>query len=480
MASLHELTEPIDHGTLKNLQEDPQKPLESLQGNILRGHGRDLSAHIFLRFKTGQETAVKKWIKALAQRITSAQRQLDEAEQYRRHGAPGGLFMNVLLSAKGYETLYPSQKGKLRFDDEAFLCGMKAAQHRLNDPPKRDWETGYHQDSHAMVLLADDDETRLQKTQNEICSAVETYAEVCVVEHGRVMWNRQHYPHVYPVEHFGYVDGLSQPLFFQRDIERERLEHDRLEHDEAFVWNPSAGPAVVLVQDPYGRKGCDSGSYLVFRKLEQHVRAFKAYEQQFAHVLGLAVEDVKRAGAMVMGRFEDGTPVVLTGAPDRSVAGSNNFTYVADSDGGKCPFQAHIRKVNPRQPGTPLIARRGITYGKRDKEPQDNPSFDELPVDGVGLLFMCYQRNIAQQFEVLQYLYANDPRFPGEPEPGIDPIIGQPGGNGVGQLKWPARWNDPREQHRPFDFHSFVTLKGGEYFFAPSIHFLQHIDQEIN
>jgi Dyp-type peroxidase family len=474
MASLHELTEPIYHGTLKALQEDPQKPLENLQGNILRGHGRDRSVHIFLRFNTGQETAVKKWIKELAERITSAQRQLDEAEQYRRDKTPGGLFMSFLLSAKGYESLYPKQKGKLRFGDEAFLCGMKAAQHRLNDPPKKDWETGYQYDIHAMVLLADDDENRLRQTQNELCSAVVTYAEICVVEHGRVMWNRQNYPHVYPVEHFGYVDGLSQPLFFQRDIERERLESDGTN-----VWDPSAGLDLVLVQDPYGRNGCDSGSYLVFRKLEQHVRAFKEYEQQFAQALDLTEEDAKRVGALVMGRFEDGTPVALKDTPDGAVPVPNNFTYKGDPDGRKCPLQAHIRKVNPRQPGTPLIARRGITYGKRDKEPQDNPNLEELPVDGVGLLFMCYQRNIAQQFEVLQYLYANDPRFPGKQEPGIDPIIGQPGGNGAGQLKWPARWNDPREQHRPFDFHSFVTLKGGEYFFAPSIHFLQHIDQEI-
>ena len=88
---------------------------------------------------------------------------------------------------------------------------------------------------------------------------------------------------------------------------------------------------------------------------------------------------------------------------------------------------------------------------------------------------MCYQRNITQQFEVLQGLYANDPRFPGEQQPGIDPIIGQPGGNGAGQLKCPARWNDPREQHKRVDFHNFVTLKGGEYFFAPSIYFLRNI-----
>jgi Dyp-type peroxidase family len=479
MTSLHELTEPIYHGTLKSLQEHPQKPLESLQGNILNGHGRDRSVHIFLKFKDSKGSDVKRWIKGLAeaQRITSAQRQLEETEQYRRDKTPGSLFMNFFLSAKGYEYLYPEQKSNLRFDDEAFLCGMKAAQHRLNDLPKEAWEEGYRNDIHAMVLLADDDELHLQQEADKLCNDVKarTESEICMVEYGRVMWNRQNYPQEYPVEHFGYVDSRSQPLFFQSEIERESLERDGTN-----VWDPGAGPNLVLVQDPYGRNGCDSGSYLVFRKLEQHVRAFKEYEQQFAQALGLTGEDVKRAGALVMGRFEDGTPVVLKGTQGQSDPVPNNFTYDADPEGRKCPLQAHIRKVNPRQKDGPCIVRRGITYGKREKEPQDNPSLEELPLGGVGLLFMCYQKSIVQQFEVLQYLYANDPRFPGEREPGIDPIIGQPGGNGVGQLKWPARWNDPREQHKPFDFHSFVTLKGGEYFFAPSIHFLKNIEQEIS
>ena len=38
------------------------------------------------------------------------------------------------------------------------------------------------------------------------------------------MWDRQNYPQEYPVEHFGFVDGRSQPLFFQSDIERESAE----------------------------------------------------------------------------------------------------------------------------------------------------------------------------------------------------------------------------------------------------------------
>src|SRR5262249_46751559 len=146
-------------------------------------------------------------------------------------------------------------------------------------------------------------------------------------------------------------------------------------------------------------------------------------------------------GALVVGRFENGTPVVLQPIEGRP---TNNFTYDEDPDGAKCPFQAHIRKVNQRQAETRSrrIARRGITYGAREPEPQDNPGLEEVPAAGVGLLFMCYQKNIVKQFEYLQFVYANNPGFPAGQEPGIDPLIGQPGGNGLGQQRWPARWNE--------------------------------------
>jgi Dyp-type peroxidase family len=464
MANLYELTHPISDITFKVLRRDPQKPLESLQGNILHGHGRDRAVHIFLRFSKGKRAAVKRWIMQLADDLTSAQQQYDEIQQYRQRKRSGGLFRSFFLSASGYTYLgLALPQSKPGFDDEAFRYGMKAAQHRLNDPFPHHWEQGYRQKIDAMVLLADDDIDALQQAVHRLRDEVKTHAEICAVEHGRALWNAQEES----IEHFGYADGLSQPLFFQSDIERKRQKGERTN-----IWDPGAGPDLVLVPDPYGREGCDSGSYLVFRKLEQNVRAFTRCGYNLARALGLTGKDAERAGALAVGRFKDGTPVMLQptdGWP------TNSFTYAKDPNGAKCPLQAHIRKVNPRQQGIPPIVRRGITYGEREKGPKDNPSLAELPTDGVGLLFMCYQKNIAKQFEFLQYAWANNPRSPGTQEPGIDTLIGQPGGSGVGQHTWPAQWQDRHERHTPFDFHGFVTLKGGEYFFAPSIYFLKNI-----
>jgi Dyp-type peroxidase family len=465
--NLAELTKPIKDEALPDLR----LALTNLQGNILSGHGRDRTGHIFLRFKSDQQLGVKQWIQRLAELVTSAQQQLEEVKQYRQYGIPGRLFMSFFLSASGYEYLGLDPANNSGFDDEAFLHGMKAAQYRLNDPPREVWEEGYKNDIHAMVLLADDDESYLLRETQQLSEDINAYAEICTVEYGRVMRNVRGDS----VEHFGYADNHSQPLFFQEDIDRGRQEENI-----TSIWDPGAGPDLALVPDPYGKEhdsngrvvNHHSGSYLVFRKLEQNVRAFKEREQKLAKVLGLSGKDAQRAGALVVGRFEDGTPVVLQPTAGRP---TNSFTYDEDPGGGKCPLQAHIRKVNPRKKNIPRIVRRGITYRKRWEETKDYPGLDELPSEDVGLLFMCYQRNIKKQFEFLQGELANYPLVPREQEPGIDPVIGQLGESGAGQQKWPAQWNELREKHKPFDFYGFVTFKGGEYFFAPSVYFLRNI-----
>ena len=307
MVSLHELGTPISQDELRRLLDDPRKPLASLQGNILKGHGRNSSGLMFLRFKAGKLAEVKNWIRNFSERITSAQQQLYDAEQYRQSSGPGPLFTNFFLSAKGYEHLFPNIRIRTRFDDQAFLYGMRAAQHRLNDPPLERFEQGFQHSIDAMVLLAHDEESSLRQAEDSLANAIQAHTEICVVEHGRVMRNGQHKP----IEHFGFVDGSSQPLFFEKDVEQEMQKH------RASDWNPGAGPNLVLVPDPFGRRECDCGSYMVFRKLEQNVLGFKTRERQLATALGLVGEDAKRAGALVMGRFEDGTPLALhsTGWP---------------------------------------------------------------------------------------------------------------------------------------------------------------------
>jgi Dyp-type peroxidase family len=478
MASLHERKVPIPQDT-QYVQPSPDGPQESLgylQGNILQGHRRKHAVHIFLRFKDGKQTEVKQWIKDLAVQITSAQRQLEERNQDEKDRDSGRLFTSFFLSASGYEYFGLSfPKTYPLFDHVAFPWGMKRARERLNDPPIAEWQEGYRDKIHAMVLLAHNDENVLLKKMDKLSNMVMTHTDILAAERGTVMRNKQGQS----IEHFGYVDGRSHPLFFESDIDRE----SRREGRAVWVPGPGVGPASVLVPDPYGRtdnsngfvKYLDSGSYLVFRKLEQNVCLFKKEKERLAVELNLTGQRKERAGALIVGRFENGTPLIPSSSaiPHPNFV-RNNFHYDDDPEGQQCPLHAHIRKVNPRQKDgpKPLIVRRGISYDERMKESKSNPNCEEWPSTGAGLLFMCYQKNIRENFEFIQREWADNPDFPKEGT-GTDPIIGRPRTAEAGQQKWPLEGREQDLHQTSFSFPRVVTLKGGEYFFTPSIHFLQ-------
>ena len=486
---------------LKATRIDPhakayEKLLKNMQGNILKGHGRDFSVHIFLQF-TADIRTVRKWIESFAKHyVTSAEQQLSETENYKKHGTPGGLFGNFFLSAKGYETLgFTQEEIQAAFVEEdvffgekvdvKFIKGMAAAQEELKDPPVETWEEGYRYQEptiDAVILLADANEDVLYREATAVIQNVQAVATVLAVEYGNALRNENGDG----IEHFGYVDGRSQPLFLNSDIEAENNK------DGIDNFNPSAPLELALVPDPLAEGEDCFGSYVVFRKLEQNVQGFKQREQELAQALGLTDDDAERAGAMVIGRFEDGTPVVLQPTDGLHSPVPNNFTYGDDSEGSKCPFHAHIRKMNPRgdignffgatddekrqlheQERSRRIVRRGILFGKSEVDPHDDSTIDQLPTSGVGLLFMCFQSNIARQFGFIQKNWANNLNFI-QPETGLDPVIGQQEVSLPQQ--WPLQWGQQGKQS--FDFGAFVTMKGGEFFFAPSLSFLRDLKKK--
>ena len=88
-----------------------------------------------------------------------------------------------------------------------------------------------------------------------------------------------------------------------------------------------------------------------------------------------------------------------------------------------------------------------------------------LEDDGAerGLVFVCFQSNIWRQFETIQALWVDD----GDPF-GLgadkDFLIGEPSGNGAGKMTIQGR---PPFIVRPQP--RFVTCRGGEYLYRPSI-----------
>ena len=109
---------------------------------------------------------------------------------------------------------------------------------------------------------------------------------------------------------------------------------------------------------------------------------------------------------------------------------------------------------------THQITRRAISYGENDR--------NNATETGSGLLFLCFQANIENQFNFMQARWANPSRFV-KVGVGPDPVIGQP----EGTQKWPKKWGEADTED--YLFKLWVFMQGGEYFFAPSISFLSNL-----
>jgi deferrochelatase/peroxidase EfeB len=124
------------------------------------------------------------------------------------------------------------------------------------------------------------------------------------------------------------------------------------------------------------------------------------------------------------------------------------------------------------------MARRGIPYGLRNVSTEIDPAILQMPKGDVGLLFMSYQKSITNQFEFIQQNWANNRDF-AVGTSGIDPIIGQSVNDAEKAIdrhyNFPHKYGiDPTGADSDArDFKDFVEMKGGEYFFAPSISFLK-------
>jgi Dyp-type peroxidase family len=460
--TLDEGIDPANPGVYKTLLQD-------LQGNILKGHGRAFSCHLFIRF-TASRVETAKWIAEFCQTyLKSAQQQWEESVRYKQAGLSGGVFANFLLSCKGYEFLgIPPYKIPA---DQPFRLGIKDPDiaKMLGDPHVSAWESGFQQELHALILLADADSAALQKLVSLLSAQIDLIANIVQKDQGFILRNSVGQV----IEHFGYVDGVSQPLFIKSDIAAAG------QADSGFdKWDPRAALDIILVKDPNGRTADSYGSYLVYRKLEQNVKKFHNSVQSLAQTLNMESE---LAGAMLVGRFQDGTPVVLSDQSEDGEKITNNFNFDADTGGAKCPFHAHTRKTNPRgdtgrvvsadQVTTALsmekghrIARRAVSYG--------NPDPTAQPESGSGLLFICFQANIENQFNFIQSGWANAANFV-KVAVGPDPLVGQP----EGTQQWPLEWGKPATAAQLFPL--CVNMQGGEYFFAPSIGFLANLTLTI-
>jgi Dyp-type peroxidase family len=488
----------VDHGNAARTTSMAPLTLDlkEIQGDVLIGLQKNGENFIF--FKIVDVALFKGLLKGLVLPRMANSEQVKQREfVVQRHKnlglRTGESFrgLNVGFTKDGLTQLIGSERPKL---DPAF---EKGADHpetitALHDPPKADWLQKFTSGRvDGVLLVTGADPLSVTFQSNELIGLLASSIKVVYSEIGQTRPGAQR-----GHEHFGFLDGVSQPGVrglttagdAWRSLDQRLPGAYRLWPGEFVFGYPGQHPDHPTKEGPPPRMAAPwmrNGSYMVCRRLEEKVPEFWRFTREQAVRLGM---DPELLAARMVGRWKSGAPLELTPRRDDPRLGDdqmrrNDFAFSADPDQRKCPYAAHIRKVNPRDDVAEAeaqrhrIIRQGITFG-----PEVAPG-ETSTRHSRGLMFVSYQTSIERQFEFIQR-QANDPGFfrgkrrpSGAPvTPGYDPIIGQAPGNGRREMDEPYP-NYPAGNRRTTLSipKEFVVLTAAGYFFIPSISALRTV-----
>lgn len=264
-------------------------------------------------------------------------------------------------------------------------------------------------------------------------------------------------------EPFGFKDGISHPAIEGSGVPGTNPLEAPLKAGELVIGyrDEMGGLPPAPLPDVLGR----NGSYVVFRKLRQDVAAFRRYLQ--ANSSG--ADDEELLAAKMMGRWRSGAPLALCPLHDDPALGAdparnNAFLFKADdATGYRTPPGSHVRRCNPRDAEVAGVVRlhrmirRGTVYGT----PLPAGALEDDGADR-GLMFAFVGAHLKRQFEFVQSEWVNGGEFLGLGD-AKDPVTGA--ADGQGGYAIPRRPIPRRLQ----GLAAFVTTRGGEYGFMPSL-----------
>ena len=399
------------------------------------------------------------WLSAILEKVHSAAAMRASVEQDNR-------WVTVAFTWNGLRALGVDETSLATFPEE-FKQGMAARAEMLGDTGANhpdNWVGGLaSSDLHAIVMLF----ARNNAERGRCVTEHEKLIAQCKgVEVVSTLDLEATPPFGYAHDHFGYRDRLSLPVIEGSDEVPTPGSGAPLKPGEFILGYPDEnGPPANLPQPEILSR---NGSYMAYRRLQEHVGAFRDFLRQH----GKTSEEQELVAAKLMGRWRSGAPLVLAPEKDDPVLGAdlqrnNDFNYKhMDPHGYAAPLGSHIRRMNPRDTAANMnrrrMIRRGATYGPH--LPEDKP--DDGVERGIAAFVIC--ASLIRQFEFAQNVWINDKNFH-ELGNERDPIIGNQ--DGTLEFKIPKRPIRKKITGLP----AFTTVKGGAYFFLPGLKALRYL-----
>jgi Dyp-type peroxidase family len=434
---------------------DPRLELPDIQGNVLRPYGFRHAAFLFARIDDPE--AGRAWLADRAGEVTSAAPW--------EEGKPETT-LNVRFTYAGLQALGVPGRILASFPD-AFREGMAGRAQLLGDVGANapaNWDPGFGTGEAHVLLRADgQDEDGLERRLDALRESLDGVGEIVNEQRSAFLASGRN--------HFGYVEGAGAVAVHGDGLSERRGEGTpepwnrwrALKPGEFILgYEDEDNELPDAPADPLGR----NGTYVVYRKFFMDVALFTRFLRTAAatHANG----DEELLAAKIMGRWRDGTPLVVSPhRPDPALASDpdrvDDFRYGDDPDGVRCPIGAHIRRANPRDAlgwdGALSLRhrmiRRGVSYGP----PPEDPAVD----DGIdrGLVFTCFVASLERQFETVQTAWIDDGNVFGL---GDDKDFLLAGEDPAGKM---TLQGDPPSFLSPQP--AFVRVRGGEYLFQPGI-----------
>lgn len=501
-----------------------EKIAKDTQALVVSGFGRlEYGVALFLQLPAG---AGGKWLNALLDKYPAT-----AADQLGGNGNPLPFAMSLSLTASGLTAMGLSKTEMASFS-APFREGMMQPDRlrRLGDRRKGQWldtvidggpkwsgnteqldlvsavraksdteelPVVTEMTVHAMVLLYADSEVEIAEYVGDIAKLLKKH-RVAIVHQLPLALGKDD-EKGFSREHFGFADGISQPLPFDEEeavvgrggeyittgdpVNGVRLgeilmgyENGHQEIAPGPIAEDKEGSPLPELERARGRRDLGkNGSYVVVRQLSQNVAAFwngmdKAADAIRTQDPSATHVNEEWVAEKVVGRGIDGKALRRDGYLDNDINGSvrNDFLYFDDDRHGEgCPLGSHVRRANPRDslaPGKTMkqtlldaannhrILRRGRKYGPDPKDKRKDDGKER------GLLFVCLNTDIARQFEFTQQTWLLNSDFATLFEE-TDPLVGPDG-----EMTIPAK-----PLRRRAKVETFVKMVGGEYFFLPSI-----------